>query len=212
MNPQIHELGELFEEVQLKNILGDGKIFPDCIPVRPLTEINQDYLAAKNSTSFDLIKFISSNFLLPKAYSSAYKSDQNKTVQEHIESLWPVLTRQPEQENSSLIPLPHPYVVPGGRFREIYYWDSYFTMLGLKASGKSDLIQSMLDNFAYLIEKFGYIPNGNRTYFLGRSQPPFFSLMVKLLSEESGKTNVNEIDPLITYLPSLVKEHQFWMN
>ncbi len=212
MNSQIHELGQLFEEVQLKNILEDGKTFPDCIPFRSLAEIKADYLSTRNSSSFDLRKFISSNFLLPKAYSSDYKSDESKTVQNHIEDLWSVLTRQPESENSSLIPLPHPYVVPGGRFREIYYWDSYFTMLGLRASGKSDLIRSMLDNFAYLIEKFGYIPNGNRTYFLGRSQPPFFSLMVKLLIEESGKKNVNEIDPLITYLPSLVKEHQFWMT
>lgn len=212
MNIQIHELGELFEEVQLKNILRDGKTFPDCIPVRPLAEIKADYFATRNSPSFDLREFISSNFIFPKAYSSDYKSDQQKSVQNHIEDLWNVLTRQPDSENSSLIPLPHPYVVPGGRFREIYYWDSYFTMLGLKASGRVDLIRNMIDNFAYLIEKFGYIPNGNRTYFLGRSQPPFFSLMVKLLSEESGKQKLKEIDPLIACLPSLVKEYKFWMK
>jgi len=206
MNRQIHELGELFEEVQLKNILGDGKTFPDCIPKRPLNEINNEYNSIRNSSGFDLRSFVLNNFLLPKEYSANYSTEKNKPVQNHIIELWNVLTRTPEQENSSLISLPHPYVVPGGRFREIYYWDSYFTMLGLKASGRFDLINCMIDNFAYLIEKFGYIPNGNRTYFLGRSQPPFFSLMVKLLSESKGA------DVLIKYLPSLEKEYQFWMK
>jgi alpha,alpha-trehalase len=207
MNLQIHELGQLFEEVQLKNILGDGKTFPDCIPKRSLIDINHDYLVAKNSPSFNLEEFVRSNFSLPREYSTGYKSDSNKTVQQHINELWNFLTRQPDQENSSLIALPNPYVVPGGRFREIYYWDSYFTMLGLKASGRIDLIQNMVDNFAFLIEKFGYVPNGNRTYFLGRSQPPFFSLMIKLLSEE-----LNDVNVLRKYQPYLEKEYFFWMR
>ena len=64
-----------------------------------------------------------------------------------------MVTRPPDTADarSSLIPLPHPYVVPGGRFREVYYWDSYFTMLGLLESGRSDLVRGMLDNFAYLV-------------------------------------------------------------
>ena len=78
-------------------------------------------------------------------------------------------------------------IVPGGRFGEIYYWDSYFTSLGLKVSGKMRLVESMVSNFSYLIDTIGYIPNGNRTYYLGRSQPPFYSLMVELLSEARGR-------------------------
>lgn len=206
MSQQIHELGELFEEVQLKNILGDGKTFPDCSAKRSLEEIIGEYNSSKNSPAFDLKSFVLNNFRLPKEYSTGYVTGTNKSVEDHINELWNVLTRIPEQENSSLIPLPKPYVVPGGRFREIYYWDSYFTMLGLQVSGKFDLITNMLDNFAYLIDKFGYIPNGNRSYFLGRSQPPFFSLMAKLLSESKG----NEV--LTKYLPSLTKEYQFWMK
>ncbi len=96
--------------------------------------------------------------------------------------------------------------MPGGRFREIYYWDSFFTMFGLQVSNRIDMIQNMVDNFAYLIDKIGYIPNGNRTYYIGRSQPPFFACMVKLLSEEKGK-NI-----LIKYLPQLEKEYNFWMK
>jgi alpha,alpha-trehalase len=67
----------------------------------------------------------------------------------------------------------------------------------------------MVDNFAYLIDMIGYIPNGNRTYYLGRSQPPFFACMVKLLSEEKTEQSAGI---LIKYLPQLEKEYQFWMN
>ena len=208
--PQIHELGLLFEEVQLKNVLGDGKAFPDCLPKRPLRGINKDYLNQRNSSGFDLKKFVESNFSLPATYSSAYKSDVSKSARQHIESLWDVLTRQPNDEAGSLLSLPHPYIVPGGRFREIYYWDSYFTMLGLQISRRADLIQNMIDNFAYLIGKVGYIPNGNRTYFIGRSQPPFFSLMVRLLREIYSEAGHKDV--FIKYLPSLETEYQFWMK
>ncbi len=210
-NLQIHELGLLFEEVQLQNILGDGKTFPDCIPKRSLEEINSDYLVEKSQADFDLKKFITTNFSLPKTYSTGYASDASKSAKQHIESLWEVLTRTPDQSGGSLLPLPHSYIVPGGRFREIYYWDSYFTMLGLQVSKRTDLIQNMVDNFSYLIDTVGYIPNGNRTYFLGRSQPPFFSLMVKLLHEEN-KSKHSADNILVKYLPIMEKEHRFWMN
>ncbi len=210
---QIHELGLLFEEVQMNNILGDGKTFPDCLPKRSLDEINKDFLKERISSTFDLKKFIEENFTLPKAYSTGYKSDLTKSPQQHIDALWNVLKRNPDEAGGSLIPLPHPYIVPGGRFREIYYWDSYFTMLGLRVSKRVDLIQNMVSNFEFLIDKVGYIPNGNRTYFLARSQPPFFSLMVKLLSVEKRKTiNADEPDPLINHLPSLEREYHFWMG
>ncbi len=205
MITQIHELGELFEVVQLQNILGDGKTFPDCIPKRSLEEINSDYHQEKKSSDFNLLKFIEKNFSLPEVYSSDYKSDLTKSTEQHIEDLWKVLTRSPDETGGSLIQLPHPYIVPGGRFREIYYWDSYFTMLGLKASGNIEMIRNMIDNFAFLIDMVGYIPNGNRTYFIGRSQPPFFSLMVTLLHE-------HEEDALLRYLPQLEKEYAFWMR
>lgn len=205
MIKEIHETGALFEAVQVKNILGDGKTFPDCIPTRPLTEINTDYLNTRELKNFDLKLFIEKNFTLPQPASSTYKSDPNKAAQEHITALWDVLTRKPDEKGGSLIPLPYPYIVPGGRFGELYYWDSYFTMLGLEASGRTDMIRNMVRNFSYLIDTIGYIPNGNRTYFIGRSQPPFFSLMVKLLSRYDK-------DALLTFLPQLQKEYSFWMK
>ncbi len=107
---------------------------------------------------------------------------------------------------SSLLSLPHPYVVPGGRFRELYYWDSYFTMLGLADSGRADLVQAMVNNFAFLIDRYGHVPNGTRSYYLSRSQPPLFFAMVGLLSPT---------DPPAAYarfLPQLRREHAFWME
>jgi alpha,alpha-trehalase len=202
---RIHELGELFEQVQLNNIYGDGKTFPDCIPKKDLEEIRIEFNNLKNEKDFDLKEFVNASFDLPSEPVHEFSFDKKSTAKQHIESLWKFLTRKTNPENSSLIQLPKPYVVPGGRFRECYYWDSYFTMLGLKQSGRVDLIENMVANFAHLIDTIGYIPNGNRTYFLGRSQPPFFSLMVKLLHEEKG-------DILEKYLSPLEKEYSFWMS
>jgi len=199
-------LGELFEQVQMKNIFPDGKTFVDCTPRSNLLFIQQQYEEKKRQPGFNLSAFVNENFILPKTYSTEYVSVKDRPIIEHIEMLWNELTRQPEEGNNSLIPLPHPYIVPGGRFREIFYWDSYFTMLGLQVSGRIEMIQNMVDNFSYLIDKFGYIPNGNRSYFLGRSQPPFYASMVKLLSEEKSD-NI-----LVKYLPQLLKEHDFWMK
>jgi alpha,alpha-trehalase len=107
---------------------------------------------------------------------------------------------------SSRLPLPHRYVVPGGRFAEIYYWDSYFTMLGLEESGRHDLTTAMIDNFAYLIDQYGHIPNGNRTYYVSRSQPPFFAAMVELEASREGDA------VYARRLPQLQREYAFWMD
>ena len=203
---EIYQLGQLFETVQLNNVLSDGKTFPDCVPKYPLETILETYNQLKNSNDFDLKAFILNHFDLPISEFDDFKSDPDKSITEHIDSLWTVLTRQPDKAASSLIPLPHPYIVPGGRFREIYYWDSYFTMLGLQASKRVDLIENMVDNFSFLLNTIGHIPNGNRTYYVGRSQPPFYAAMVQLLSEEKGN------DILIKYLPELELEYVFWMK
>ena len=202
----IFSLGELFERVQLESVFPDGKTFVDCTPRSSLQNILLLYEEQKNKNGFNLQTFVQANFDEPKIYASKYISVVGRPVAEHIEMLWDELTRHPGEGESSLIPLPHAYIVPGGRFREIFYWDSYFTMLGLQVSGKTAMMENMVNNFSFLIDKFGYIPNGNRTYFLGRSQPPFYASMIKLLSET---TNENI---LVNYLPQLEKEYAFWMK
>ena len=197
---------ELFKAVQMSNVFEDSKTFCDCIPNSSLPEIEKKYLQLYQTPSFNLKQFVESNFTKNPHSSTRYQSDSSKSMVQHLEDLWTNLTREPTQAKGSLLELPFPYVVPGGRFQEMYYWDSYFTILGLQVSGKIDLIEEMVDNFAYQIQQFGYIPNGNRTYFLGRSQPPFFSLMVDVLREEKG----DEI--LLKYLAVLEKEYEFWME
>src|SRR5690606_31333230 len=142
----------------------------------------------KDRNQFNLKEFVTQNFDLPERPKSDFKTDSMVSMREHITKLWPVLTRKADQynANASLIPLPDQYIVQGGRFSEIYYWDSYFTMLGLKSQGKYELIENMVRNFGFLIDSLGFIPNGNRNYYLSRSQPPYFSLMVKLLEEHDS--------------------------
>ena len=201
--------GKLFADVQLKAVFPNSKTFADCTPKFPAAAIMAKYDKARSQAGFDLKAFVLDNFTLPTKPASGYTSKASQTAQQHIMDLWPVLTRPAQKAGNpvgSLIPLPNPYVVPGGRFGEIYYWDSYFTMLGLQVSGQGSKIRNMVNNFAYEIKTFGFIPNGNRTYFLGRSQPPFFSLMVNLLSEIEGQKT------LLTYLPQLQQEYDFWMD
>src|SRR4030095_9062661 len=183
---QIYNSQPLFDDVQMKRVFADGKTFVDCTPLFPVDVIVRKYLQKKELPGLHLEKFILTNFERPPPPSAGYKSDNFRPVEDNIEALWPVLTRQPDTGNGSLIPLPYSYIVPGGRFGEIYYWDSYFTMLGLAASGKYDMLENMVKNFSFLIDTLGYIPNGNRSYFVGRSQPPFYSLMIKLLAGIKG--------------------------
>jgi alpha,alpha-trehalase len=77
-----------------------------------------------------------------------------------------------------LLYLPNPYVVPGGRFNEMYGWDSYFIQLGLLRDGELRLAKDLVDNFLYEIQQYGRILNANRTYYLSRSQPPFLTEMI----------------------------------
>lgn len=196
----------LFEAVQMNRIFPDGKTFVDCAPKQPYPEILAAFSAEQEKPGFDLKQFVLNHFNLPVPHSVHYNSDTSRSVVANIETLWDVLTRQPDTENGSLIPLPFPYIVPGGRFGEIYYWDSYFTMLGLKTSGRYDMIENMIGNFSYLIDQLGYIPNGNRSYFIGRSQPPFYAQMIKLLADKKGDAIY------LQYLPQLEKEYSFWMK
>ncbi len=78
-----------------------------------------------------------------------------------------------------LLYLPNPYVVPGGRFNEMYGWDSYFILLGLEADHHEALAKGIVDNFLFEVEHYGAVLNANRTYYLTRSQPPFLTSMIR---------------------------------
>jgi alpha,alpha-trehalase len=116
------------------------------------------------------------------------------------------LERNSLKSEGSLLALPYPYITPGGRFSEQYYWDSFFIMLGLAQDDRWDMVENMIKNITYMIDRFGFIPTANRTYYLSRSQPPFFSQMIKILTQHVGKNIISE------YLPYLLIEYQFWMK
>ncbi|HEU4902661.1 MAG TPA: alpha,alpha-trehalase TreA [Flavisolibacter sp.] len=198
--------GPLFKDVQLTKAFGDNKTFVDMVPQYKPAVILKKYAALKKKDSASLRAFVVANFYLPA--TPPVNFTPGLSLQQHLSELWNTLTRPKDsiRKNSSLLPLPGSYVVPGGRFREIYYWDSYFTMQGLAVSNRYDLIEDMLDNFAFLINKYGHIPNGNRNYYLSRSQPPYFALMVQLLHEKKGDAVYKK------YLPALEKEYAFWMQ
>jgi alpha,alpha-trehalase len=206
-SPQVLFKG-LFTAVQSAQLFADSKTFVDAVPTGAPREILARYHDINPVSREALKSFVAANFLLPAEASAPKLSTERVTITRHIDSLWNQLTRATNTapRYSSLLPLPEPYVVPGGRFREMYYWDSYFTMLGLVESGRHDLVEHMVRDFAYLIDTYGHVPNGTRTYYLSRSQPPFFYAMVGLLSVE---------DPAVAYaryLRQLRREYAFWMQ
>lgn len=201
------DLGVLFHDIQMAEIFEDSKTFVDYKPKKSPAQILREYEQEKGQTGFTLQAFVDENFE-PPISPATNELKVGKPLAEHLTSHWDYLTRSAQNQSlpTTLITLPHQYVVPGGRFREIYYWDSYFTMVGLGVSGRLDLFQSMLDNFSYLIDTIGFIPNGNRTYYLGRSQPPYFSSMVNTY------INYASIEDALPYLAAVQKEYDFWMD
>ncbi len=198
---------ELFKEVQLRGIFEDSKTFVDLVPKMPLEEVMMRYEQEKEDADFDLEEFVEENFSDRSGAILEFETDTTRTMYEHISNMWPKLSRGPDSliPNSSRLVLPYKYVVPGGRFKEIYYWDSYFTLEGLLVDGQEELALSMVRNFTHLIDSLGFIPNGTRDYYLTRSQPPFYALMAQAVSRKDSTM-------LTDYLPAMVKEYQFWMG
>ena len=100
-----------------------------------------------------------------------------------------------------------PFVVPGGRFNEMYGWDSYFESIGLIIDGKKDLAKAMADNFQYEIDYYGKVLNANRSYYLTRTQPPFYTSLIQEVFKFT-----RDIDWLKSHLKTAIKEYQtVWM-
>jgi alpha,alpha-trehalase len=202
--------GQLFIDVQMNQVFSDGKTFVDATPKQLApAAINALYAQERQQAGFSLREFVLRHFTLPQ---HEFPFVPRSGIDEHIHGLWPLLRRRtpdagtlPLGAADTLLPLPKPYVVPGGRFRELYYWDSYFTMLGLAADGHHSMAQDMLANFASLIDRYGFIPNSSRSYMLSRSQPPFFFKMVE--SVEGGDSGA----AFARHLPQLLQEHRYWM-
>jgi len=196
--------GPLFAAVQEGLLFPDSKTFADARPRRAAAEILADWHADAPTGSDALSRFVFENFDIP--HNEPTETPDRLPLAEHIRALWPRLIRTSDMVDagSSELSLPHSYVVPGGRFRELYYWDSYFTMLGLARSGRQDLVENMIANFGSLLDSIGHIPNGTRSYYASRSQPPFFYLMVELSCDTSDAGRRR-------HLGWMRREHAFWM-
>lgn len=193
--------GKLYQAVELAHVFPDGKAFADMVPRTSPSDIITAYVREQPATRVALAAFVDRFFA-----KATLTERTGQGLRAHIRGLWPVLTRAPlaVAPGSSSLQLPAAYVVPGGRFQEIYYWDSYFTMLGLRADGQQTLVDAMLTNFVSLIERYGHIPNGTRSYYLSRSQPPFFALMLDLSTDTDS-------DLARKRLAALKTEYTFWM-
>ena len=148
----------LFVDLHRSGIWPDQKVISDSILKAPSAQVLAEYEAEKQKGQVDLRAFYD-RFFQP-AYSGAdrYRTDPAHGPKAHLAAIWPHLTRGADDpaERSTRVALPHPYVVVGGRFQEAYYWDSYFTQLGLLKSGQHGLVRHMLDNFAHALRVCSY--------------------------------------------------------
>lgn len=185
----------------------DSKTFLDIEPKGDLDSILIAYGQLPQPKTYrTLYRFITEYFSIPN--ENIIVNQKFSNIDEYIKALWSLLQHKPKSiKGGTFLPLDYPYFVPGGRFREIYYWDSYFSMLGMACDGEVQLIENLVNNFAKIIDSFGFIPNGNRSYYLGRSQPPFFAQMVELLAQTRQRDSL-----YIKYLPEMQKEYTFWMK
>ncbi|TKY86258.1 hypothetical protein EX895_005083 [Sporisorium graminicola] len=190
---------------------------------------------ASNITYDEIIQFVDDNFvaegveLVPADLGSEFLQDpkflqgvEDEVVRDWLKQVhgyWELLARTTNSSSPSgvqcdgcvcsFIPFNESrvFVVPGGRFRELYYWDTFFVIEGLITSQLQSVVKAILENFGDLIDRLGFIPNGNRVYYENRSQPPFFTLMIDKYIQAYNDTSV-----LQRFLPLLEREMSFWKN
>lgn len=177
-----------------------------------LANFLSDYFAPAGT---ELIPFPTSNLTTDPNFLLDIRNPINREFVQQIVERWPNLTRtyntstMCESCESSFIPVERPFVIAGGRFREPYYWDSYWIIQGLLRTGGSftNISKNQVENFLDHIETFGFVPNGARKYYLNRSQPPLLAQMVRLYIDYTGDTSILE-----RALPLLIREHDFFQQ
>lgn len=228
---QIYCYGDLLKTVQLAGIFNDSKHFVDMplqqSPNETLTAFHELMNETGSKPSKEQVReFVENNFNEPGSEFTPWTPDDwisdpeflNDVIDPELEKwghdlndMWKKLGRKISQdvaedpEKYSQIYVSHPVIVPGGRFREFYYWDSYWTIDGLLLSGMNKTVKGMLQNFLQMVDTYGMVPNGGRNYYTRRSQPPYLIPMFQLYMEHT-----NDIDFLRENIGLLEKEFQFW--
>ncbi|RCH82276.1 hypothetical protein CU097_001896 [Rhizopus azygosporus] len=222
--------GPILKTVQLAKLFPDSKTFVDMPTLKPESEVIKAFnaMGGTNATKNQIEQFVKENFLDAGAELNMLTNVSIKEelgwIQDipnlkyrgwinHLNHAWTNLTFEFDYSklcpgcSTSTLPVKRPFVVPGGRFREFYYWDSFFVIKGLLLSDQDTLARNMIENFFDFIDEYGFIPNGARIYYLNRSQPPFLSLMVNAYYEKT-----KDEDFMAHALPYLDKEYTFWMT
>lgn len=158
------------------------------------------------------VLYVPADFRVPATVEQLEK--QCKVQVQHLPAVIHKLGEaDPEKINpAGLLYLENKYVVPGGRFNEMYGWDSYFIIRGLVEDKRIDLAQGMIENFFFEVEHYGAVLNANRTYYLTRSQPPFLTSMIRAVSEAwkaAGRENRAWLQRAYDYA---VKDHALWTS
>uniref|UniRef100_A0A1B6EEF7 Trehalase n=2 Tax=Clastoptera arizonana TaxID=38151 RepID=A0A1B6EEF7_9HEMI len=231
-NSDIYCFGKLLHVIQTSRIYPDSKTFVDMKMKYSPNETLQRFedmmrkLDQKPNKN-DVEKFVNATF--DPAGSEFEEFEPEDWIQKpnflekitdpdlkewanQLNMLWKVLGRKmiddvrihPEQY--SIIYVPNPVIVPGGRFREFYYWDSYWIMRGLLISEMYHTVRGMLENFLSIVETYGFIPNGGRVYYTRRSQPP---LLIPMMKSYIDATHDKEF--LQKNINTLEKEFKFWI-
>ncbi|XP_050298171.1 trehalase-like [Anthonomus grandis grandis] len=224
--------GKLLEVVQTAHIFNDSKTFVDMSQVYPAEVTLKnfwDMMNSKNGTPSrdDVRQFVGNNFVRENETVSWTPTDftdsplilnfitdeQIRTFAKDLINIWPILGRKTSEEvinnpdQHSLLEVPNGFIVPGGRFRELYYWDSFWIMKGLLLSDMYLTVKGMLGNICHLINKYGFMPNGGRVYYLNRSQPPLFTLMIQQYLKYT-----EDYDWIKDNIQCVQKEMDFWLK
>ncbi|CAO3591104.1 unnamed protein product [Absidia cylindrospora] len=226
-NSPIYCEGPLLKTVQLAKLFPDSKTFVDMPTKKPVDQVLEAFNSlGKNPDKTSIQSFVNNNFAKegtemepynittsPLQWLKKIKDLKYRGWIDNLHHAWSQLTFKFNTSSlcegcvSSTLPVKRPFVVPGGRFREFYYWDSYFVIEGLLQSGLDSLARDMIENFLDFVDTYGFMPNGARIYYLNRSQPPFLTEMVKLYYQET-----KNVDFLKKALPVLEKEYNFWLK
>ncbi|XP_072763574.1 trehalase [Anoplolepis gracilipes] len=224
--------GPLLKTVQLAGIFNDSKTFVDLYqlhnPDVTVNNFNALMKATNNSPNrSEVAKFVSENFAMQDELDNSTLPDwkENPTILKNIQDpqfrewarrlnyIWKTLARKIKDDvmidpqRHSLIYVNHTFIVPGGRFREFYYWDSYWIIEGLLLCDMPITVKGMLENFLSMVERFGFVPNGGRVYYLSRSQPP---LLIPMVAKYYDYTK--DRDFLKQNIAVLDKEFEYWQN
>ncbi|KAI0009128.1 glycoside hydrolase family 37 protein [Xylariaceae sp. FL0662B] len=224
--------GEILKQIELARPFSDSKTFVDLPTKAPLNEIVTafDKLTKPLVNNTELNDFLATYFGKAGSELTQVPMDQLKTeptfldkvhdpvikqFMQKVIDIWPDLTRTYVGASrcagcvESFIPVNRTFVVAGGRFREPYYWDSFWILEGILRTGGSftEISRNIIENFLDFVDQFGFVPNGARIYYLNRSQPPLLTQMVKTYVDFTNDTSI-----LARALPLLIKEHSFWIK